>query len=48
MLDQTINEARASFADIPEEELQALVDEATDAVKGELRQALSESRARDH
>ncbi len=48
MIDQTINEARASFAGLPEEELQALVDEATDAVKGELRQALSESRARDH
>ncbi|EXJ16668.1 ribbon-helix-helix domain-containing protein [Imhoffiella purpurea] len=48
ILDQTINEARAQFADLPVEMMQALVDEASEAVKSELRQALSESRTLDH
>ena len=48
MLDQTLNEARAQFADLPDDALQALVNEATDAVSGELRQELSEPRALDH
>ncbi len=41
VLDQTINEARAQFADLSEDALQALVEEATEALKGELRQAQS-------
>ncbi|MBK1724823.1 ribbon-helix-helix domain-containing protein [Thiocystis violacea] len=48
MLDQTINAARAPLADLPQEALQALVDEATDTVKGERRQELAEPGPLDH
>ena len=47
-LDQTTNAARAPLGDLPEEALQTLVDEATDAVKNERRQELSESHPLDH
>lgn len=40
VLDQTLNEARSGFADLLPEDLQALVDEATDSVRSEVRQGL--------
>jgi hypothetical protein len=40
VLDQTLNEARSGFADLPPEDLQALIDEATDSVRSEVRQGL--------
>ena len=39
VLDQTIAEARSKFADVPPGDMQALIDEATQAVRGELRQS---------
>jgi hypothetical protein len=36
VLDQTIAEVRGKFADIPPTELQAMIDEATQSVRGEM------------
>lgn len=38
VLDQTITEARAKFADMAQDDVQALVNEATQAVRQEMRQ----------
>ena len=37
VLDQTVAEVRSKFADLSEEDLQALVDEATDAVRQDMK-----------
>ena len=44
VLDQTISDARAEFADIRLDDLQALIDEATDAVRREMREELMAAR----
>lgn len=44
VLDQTISEARAEFADIRPDDLQSLIDEATDAVRREMREELMAAR----
>lgn len=44
VLDQTISEARAEFADIRPDDLQSLIDEATDAVRREMREELIAAR----
>jgi hypothetical protein len=41
VLDQSITEARSKFADVPANDLQALIDEATQSIKNEMRQELS-------
>jgi Mg/Co/Ni transporter MgtE len=37
IFDQTLDEARAQFADLPPDAIQDLIDEATDAVRDETR-----------
>lgn len=44
VLDQTISEARAEFADIRPDDLQALIDEATETVRQEMRAELMAAR----
>ena len=34
VLDQTVTEARSKFADLPQEQLEALIDEAVAAARG--------------
>jgi hypothetical protein len=41
VLDQTIAEARSKFADLSQDSVQALVDEASFAVRDDLRQELA-------
>lgn len=41
VFDQTLAETREKVADIPTDELQAIIDEATTAVRDEMRQELS-------
>jgi len=38
VLDQTISEARAKFADVAPDELQAIIDEATQSIRDQMRQ----------
>ena len=40
VLDQTIAEAREKFADVARDELQAIIDEATESVRGEMRRTI--------
>jgi len=42
VLEQRLDEARAQFDDLPPDTLQELINEATDAVRSEMREALSE------
>lgn len=42
VLDQTIAEVRGKFADLSQEDVQALVDEATRAVRDDMRKQLSD------
>jgi hypothetical protein len=41
VLDQSITEARSKFADVPANDLQALIDEATQSIRNDMRQELS-------
>lgn len=43
VLDETIAEARSKFADFSQDDLQALVDEASFAVRDEMRKELAET-----
>jgi hypothetical protein len=47
VLDQTITEARGKFADLAQDEVQALVDEATGVVREQLRKELSGTHRKD-
>jgi len=40
VFEQTVSEIREKFADVPPEELQSIVDEATEAVRMEMREYL--------
>lgn len=40
VLDQTLVEARAAFEDLRPDEMQSLIDEATDVVRSEMRREL--------
>lgn len=44
VLDQTLVEARAAFEDLRPDEMQSLIDEATDAVRSEMRRELHGTR----
>jgi len=43
MFDQTLDETRKQVEDVPEDELQAIINEACETVRGEIRQELLES-----
>ncbi|MGH8555924.1 MAG: ribbon-helix-helix domain-containing protein [Methylococcales bacterium] len=45
VFDQTTSEARAGFADLQPETLQDLIDEATEAVRNDLRKTLTHAHA---
>lgn len=45
VFEQTLVETREHVADIPPEELQAMIDEATTAVRNEMREELSRKDA---
>lgn len=41
VFDQSLTEARAKFADLPADDLQAIISEATQSIKNEMRKRLS-------
>ena len=41
LMDQSLKDAQAAFADLSAEQAQALIDEAADAVRADLRRELS-------
>ena len=43
VLDETIAEARSKFADLSQDDLQTLIDEASIAVRDEMRKELAEA-----
>ena len=43
VLDETIAEARSKFSDLSQDDLQALIDEASIAVRDEMRKELAEA-----
>ena len=47
VLDQTLIEARFAFEDLQPDDLKALIDEATDSVRSEVRRELTSARYRD-
>jgi Ribbon-helix-helix domain len=46
VFDQSITGARARITDVPANDLQALIDEATQSIKNEMRQELSGNECR--
>jgi len=47
VLDQTLIEVRSGFEDLQPDDLKALIDEATDSVRSEVRRELTSARYRD-
>ena len=43
VFDQSVTEAQSKFADMPDTDLQALIDEASSSVRDEMHRELSES-----
>ncbi len=45
VFEQTVSEIRGKFADMSQDELQSLADEATEFVRGEMREELRKQKA---